>query len=112
MSTRDLRGLLVGFAVFLAVAAAFEVAMYNWRISLVLEVEQLRERVLELSREWEDLSSQRAELCSPARLRSLGRELGLGPMPLDDLTVISLTPVPSPGGEPPDESEECLAAAR
>jgi hypothetical protein len=87
---------LVGLAAFLALAAAVEVGMYNWRISLALEVESLREHAQELRREWEDLSSQRAVLCAPSRLRVMGDSLGLQPLPLDQVSIVSISG-PDPG---------------
>lgn len=111
MKSHTPRKLLVTTAAFLALAAAAEVGMYNWRITLALEVEELRERVQDLRREWEDLLTQRALLCSPSRLREVGVALGLGPVPLDRVRIVCLPGPAAPLHRGPGVEEECLAAA-
>ena len=117
MIAQRMKRALVGLAAFLALAAAVEVGMYNWRISLALEVESLREHAQKLRREWEDLSSQRAILCAPSRLRMLGDSLGLGPLPLDRVSIVSISePDAGPSVDSPTHADsisgdESIAAA-
>ncbi|NLP05954.1 hypothetical protein GX411_08390 [Candidatus Fermentibacteria bacterium] len=79
---------LLTAAVLLGTALAVsQIAFYNWRIVLALEMRELEEIRTSLQREVRQLENRRAELTAPARLAEIGSALGLAPLPLDRMAL-------------------------
>lgn len=75
-------------AVLLGTALAVsQIAFYNWRIVLALEMRELEDIRTSLQREVRELENRRAALTSPARLAEIGSALGLVPLPLDRMAL-------------------------
>lgn len=67
--------------------AVSQIAFYNWRIVLALEMRELEEIRTSLQMEVRQLENRRAVLTSPARLAEIGSALGLVPLPLDRMAL-------------------------
>jgi hypothetical protein len=90
-----LRQMLLVAALLLVILAMGEVALYNWRLTLALGMEDLESTRTALMREKEELENLRASLLSPTRLEQAGSALGLAPLPLSRLALV----LPEPGEE-------------
>jgi cell division protein FtsL len=85
---REIRRILYTLASLVLVLAAAEVAMYNWRVSLSLEMLKLGETIESLRRERQELDAELAGLMSPHRLQQVGTSLGLEPLPLESFILM------------------------
>lgn len=65
-----------------------ETGIYNWRLILAMRQRNLTEMNLQLSWRRDELLVERAVLLNPKRLQSVGSALGLGPVPLERVTVL------------------------
>jgi hypothetical protein len=95
------RQVLLAAALLAVILAMGEVALYNWRLTLALRMEDLQEARTSLLREREELENLRASLLSPTRLEEAGRALGLEALPLSRLALLE-----------PDTGEETVASLR
>jgi hypothetical protein len=83
-----------GFILFLIL----EAGIYNWRLILAMRYRNLEEMIRQLEWQRDELLVERASLLSPARLQSVGLNLGLGPVPLERISVFNPDGLPD-GGE-------------
>lgn len=90
------RKIISAIITLIAIVAVVEVAMYNWRLSLSLELEKHGKTARDLNREMEELVSLEAELLTPEKLMAAAESLGLEPLRLENFRIISLSD--KPGG--------------
>ncbi len=76
-----------------------ETVIYNWRLSLAIRYRDLVEECRGLERRRDELLVERAMLLNPARLQEVGESLGMGPVPLDMVSVFDPGSVPGNGGD-------------
>lgn len=84
----------IGFAVVTLVAllALSQVVLFNLRLHRTLQLQSLSAECASLEREIEELENESAILLSPSRLSDLGAAMGLGPVPLDMISLEGADP--------------------
>ena len=65
-----------------------ETGIYNWRLILAMRQRNLTEMHLQLCWRRDELLVERAVLLNPRRLQCVGTALGLGPVPLERVSVL------------------------
>jgi hypothetical protein len=77
-------------AITAASLALIEITLHNLKVGNAIQMEELDRNRDDLLRRIEDLDADRARLLSPQRLKEVGAELGLGPMPLENVSLVEV----------------------